>query len=233
MFPGWPIRLPTPAASSTSCAATRSTRSIATSNSILLTDEKATLDNIEHAFDDMAGRAKPGDLAFVFLAGHGVNLDGKYYFLPYDLPDLSPDTIRKHALTHDDLATRLSKFPTARVVVVLDTCYSGTFAANDSILSASRDDTLGKQMSHSTGRFILASSSSQQEALDGIDGHGVFAGVLLRGLLGAAHTGLGDGDHAKVSILEARRVHQGAGARRGRQDRSWPRAAAAMVLQWR
>ena len=122
--------------------------------------------------------------------------------LPYDLPDLSPDSIRKHALTHDDLAARLSKFPTARVIVVLDTCYSGTFAANDSILSASRDETLGKQMSHSTGRFILASSSSQQEALDGIDGHGVFTGVLLRGLLGAAHTGPGDGDHAKVSILE-------------------------------
>ena len=31
-------------------------------------------------------------------------------------------------------------------------------------------DTMGKQMSHSTGRFILAASSSQQEALDGIDG---------------------------------------------------------------
>jgi uncharacterized caspase-like protein len=171
-------------------------------DAILLTDEKATLDNIEHAFEDMAKRARPEDLAFVFLAGHGVSLDGKYYFLPYDLPDLAPDTIRKHALTHDDLAARLSKFPTARVVVVLDTCYSGAFAANDSILSASRDETLGKQMSHSTGRFILASSSSQQEALDGIDGHGVFTGVLLRGLLGAAHKGSGDPDHAKVSILE-------------------------------
>jgi WD40 repeat protein len=169
-------------------------------DAILLTDEKATLDNIEHAFEDMARRAKPEDLAFVFLAGHGVSLDGKYYFLPYDLPDLSPDTIRQHALTHDELAARLSKFPTARVVVVLDTCYSGAFAASDSILAASRDETLGKQMSHSTGRFILASSSSQQEALDGIDGHGVFTGVLLRGLLGAAHKG--SGDHAKVSILE-------------------------------
>jgi hypothetical protein len=171
-------------------------------DAIVLTDEQATLANIDKAFDDLAGRAKPGDLTFVFLAGHGVDLDGKYYFLPYDLADLTADSIRKQSLTHEDLANRLGKFPTARTVVVLDTCYSGAFAVDDSILRDSRDQTLGKQMSHTTGRFILAGSASQEEALDGIDGHGVFTEVLLHGLAGEADS-QGAGNHdGKVSIYE-------------------------------
>jgi uncharacterized caspase-like protein len=141
-------------------------------------------------------------VVFVFLAGHGVALDGKYYFIPVDLPDTSDDAIRQHALTYDDLALRLSKFPTARTMVVLDTCYSGAFAVGDSVARDSRDQTVGKQISHDTGRFILAGSSSQQEALDGVDGHGVFTEVLLKGLRGAADTQDAGNHDGKVSIYE-------------------------------
>jgi hypothetical protein len=171
-------------------------------DAIVLTDEQATLANIDKAFADLAARAKPVDLTLVFLAGHGVDLDGKYYFLPYDLPNLTADAIRKQSLTHEDLAARLSKFPTARSVVVLDTCYSGAFAVDDSIMRDSRDQTLGKQISHETGRFILAGSSSQQEALDGVDGHGVFTEVLLHGLSGEADAKDAGNRDGKISIYE-------------------------------
>ncbi len=171
-------------------------------DAIVLTDEKATLDAITHAFDDLARRAKPGDLALIFLAGHGVDLDGKYYFLPYDLPNLSPETIRTKALTHEAFAAALSKFATARTVVVLDTCYSGAFAVDDSILRDARDQTLGKQISHATGRFILAGSASQEEALDGVAGHGVFTDVLLHGLSGEADTRPPGNRDGRVNIYE-------------------------------
>ena len=171
-------------------------------DAIVLTNEQATLGNILQAFDDLTKRSKPVDLALVFLAGHGVDLDGKYYFLPNDLPDLTSEAIRTKALTHEELAGRLGKFPTARTVVVLDTCYSGAFAIGDSILKDSRDQTVGKQISHASGRFILAGSASQEEALDGVNGHGVFTDVLLHGLGGDADTqGVGNRD-GKISILE-------------------------------
>jgi WD40 repeat protein len=153
---------------------------------IVLTDADATLANIDKAFAALAARTRPDDLVFVFLAGHGVALGGKYYYIPVDLPDTREASIKKFALTYDDLALRLSKFPTTRAMVVLDTCYSGAFAVGDSIAQDSRDKTVGNQIGHETGRFILAGSSSQQEALDGIDGHGVFTEVLLKGLSGAA-----------------------------------------------
>jgi DNA-binding beta-propeller fold protein YncE len=169
---------------------------------IVLTDAQATLANIDKAFADLAGRTKPDDLVFVFLAGHGVALDGKYYYVPADMPDAQDDSIRHHGLTYDDLAARLAKFPTARAVVVLDTCYSGAFAVGDSIQRDSQDQTVGKQISHATGRFILAGSSSEQEALDGVDGHGVFTETLLKGLQGAADQQDAGNHDGKVSIYE-------------------------------
>lgn len=171
-------------------------------DAVVLTDGDATLANIDKAFEALASRTKPDDLVFVFLAGHGVALDGKYYYIPVDLPDTADKSIREHTLTYDDLALRLSKFPTARAVVVLDTCYSGAFAVDDSIMRDLRDQTVGKQISHATGRFILAGSSSQQEALDGVDGHGVFTEVLLKGLSGDADRQNAGNRDQRVSIYE-------------------------------
>src|SRR5262249_26620311 len=168
----------------------------------LLTDGQATLAAIGAAFDRLAREARPNDLTVVFLAGHGVALDGKYYFLPHDLPDITPTAIAERGLTHEQLAQQLSRLPTARTMVVLDTCFSGAFAVGDSILRESRDQTLGRQISFASGRFILAGSSNQQEALDGFDGHGVLTGTLLKGLAGAADAQV-RGDHdGKVNVLE-------------------------------
>jgi WD40 repeat protein len=168
----------------------------------LLTNDKATLQAITDAFAALAKRAKPDDLTVIFLAGHGVALDGKYYFLPYDLPGLSPESVKGASLTHQKLADALNALPTSRTVVILDTCFSGAFAVSDSLMRDSRDQTLGKQMSHTSGRFILAGSSSQEEALDGVDGHGVLTGVLLKGLSGDADRSVRGDRDGKVSVME-------------------------------
>jgi len=171
-------------------------------DAILLTNEQATLKAIMEGFDKLAKSAKPDDLTVVFLAGHGIALEGKYYYVPYDMPGLSPEAIGEYGLTHEKLSQQLGRLPTARTMVVLDTCFSGAFAIGDSIMRDSRDQTIGRQISFSSGRFILAGSASHQEALDGIDGHGVLTGVLLKGLAGAADTeSRGDRD-GKVNILE-------------------------------
>jgi len=70
------------------------------------------------------------------------------------------------------------------------------------VLRDSRDETLGRQMSRVSGRFILAASSSYQEALDGEDGHGVLTGAILEGLGGAADRHLRGNRDGKVNVLE-------------------------------
>ena len=50
----------------------------------LLTDADATADNILAALAAIAAKALPDDLVIIFLAGHGQQVDGRYYFAPVD-----------------------------------------------------------------------------------------------------------------------------------------------------
>jgi hypothetical protein len=168
----------------------------------LLVDDQATLAGITSALEQLAQRTRPEDVAVLFFAGHSVALNGKFFFLPYDLSRPSPEAIQKESLTHDRLAALLAKLPSGRAMLVLDSCFSGAFAVEDSVLRDSRDQTLGRQMSRVSGRFILAASSSYEEALDGEDGHGVLTGAILDGLGGAADRNLRGNRDGKVSVLE-------------------------------
>jgi hypothetical protein len=168
----------------------------------VLIDEQATLEGITRALEQLAQRTRPEDLAVLFFAGHSVALNGKFFFLPYDLSRPSPEAIQKESLTHDRLAALLAKLPSGRAMLVLDSCFSGAFAVEDSVLRDSRDQTLGRQMSRVSGRFILAASSSYEEALDGEDGHGVLTSALLDGLGGAADRRLRGNRDGKVNVLE-------------------------------
>ncbi len=147
----------------------------------VLVNEKATLTGIQQATQKLAASAKPDDLVVLFLAGHGMAIDGRYYFLPYDIDISSEEKAKATALTQDILAESLSSLPTSRTVVLIDSCYSGAFAiSNKSIVT-----WLGT-LQENTGRAILTGTSKAQEALDGINGHGVFTSVVLNGLDGQA-----------------------------------------------
>ncbi len=70
--------------------------------------------------------------------------------------------------------------------VIIDTCFAGAFAVKDVVLRQTRDRTWINSLGMATGRFTLAGTSNQQEALDGIAGHGVFTAIVLGGLNGPA-----------------------------------------------
>ena len=38
--------------------------------------------NIEREMREIAARAKPADVFVLYLAGHGVSIEGNYYFIP-------------------------------------------------------------------------------------------------------------------------------------------------------
>jgi WD40 repeat protein len=171
----------------------------------LLLDEQATLANIRQAFERVAATARPNDVVALFLAGHGVIDDGRYSFLPYDVPGLSAQDLRTGSLTQEALADLLATLPTSRAAVLIDTCHAGAVAAPDAVLRQSRDRTWVGSLGHHSGRFVLAGTTTQQEALDGIAGHGVFTAVLLDGLRGQAdREGKGNRD-GRVDVVELTR----------------------------
>jgi hypothetical protein len=94
-------------------------------------------------------------------------------------------------------------------VLLLDTCHAGQLTMDQ--LSA-----LGNE----TGRFLLAASTSVQEALDSYDDrNGVFAFAVREGLTGRAAVD-GEGRVSALALGEwvMRRVPQLAAEKRHRQD---------------
>jgi hypothetical protein len=75
---------------------------------------KSTMENLQAACRNLAGRVKKDDLVFVFIEGHG-NYDGKVYKLNLVGPDP----------TAEDLASALYSIPARRFVVVNATNCSG------------------------------------------------------------------------------------------------------------
>ncbi|PWR19701.1 caspase family protein [Zavarzinia compransoris] len=168
----------------------------------LLTDEKATRDAILKALDDLSAKAGADDTAIVFLAGHGVPVEGRYYFLPHDLSVKSRDGIKEQGINQDEIIAVLSKLRAWRAAVVLDTCFAGLIAVEDSVIRQTANDTVARQLVRASGRFILAGAASKEEALDGINGHGVFTSSLIDGLKGMADTSVRGNNDKIVDIFE-------------------------------
>jgi hypothetical protein len=142
-----------------------------------LLDEQATSANIIAALTDIAGKAGPDDIVLLFFAGHGVNVDGKYYFIPTNLgadrPRLFPvpgsmdaataaravnGLFRQDAVGQDQILALIRKIPASRVALILDTCYSATIATEDAVARRDINETVTNALGHAVGRFVLSSA---------------------------------------------------------------------------
>jgi len=154
-------------------------------NEVKLYNQHATRNNIFSAFDTLHTKIRKEDLFILYIAGHGVTIDGKYYILPWETDNVtSPDAIKKVGLNTDTIQQLLIKIPARRSFVILDTCFSGGYK-EDVYKALSQRAALGRFV-RNTGRAILSASSEQQEAIEGYEGHGLFTYVLLDGLEGNA-----------------------------------------------
>lgn len=170
--------------------------------STVLTEQQATRKNIEDNLKLIASTAKPNDVVVIFIAGHGVVIKGRYYFLPYELKNTVNDEVQTNALSGDTLSELISNFSTSKVALLIDSCYSGSLANSDMVMRRNQDATWAGGFVQSTGRFVLAGSANDQEALDGKGGHGVFTAVLLDALKGKADLELSGNKDNRVNVVE-------------------------------
>ena len=169
---------------------------------ILLTDGQATRKNIEDNLKIISSKAQSNDVVVIYIAGHGVVINGHYYFLPYELKTTVNGGIQANALSDAALSDLISNISTPRVAILIDSCYSGSLASSDMVMRRNQDVTWTGALGQSTGRFVLAGSANDQEALDGKAGHGVFTAVLLDALKGKADLELRGNKDNRVDIVE-------------------------------
>jgi uncharacterized caspase-like protein len=170
-------------------------------NVILMTDRterKPTLRNLRQVLGTFLARApRKDDTVVIFFAGHGapevdprgVERDGlAKYLVPVDA---DPDDLYATALPMDEIRTIFERIEAERVVVFLDTCYSGaaggrTFSTKG-IRAGGLDEGFLERIGRAKGRAIVTASRPSEVSLELAElGHGIFTYYLTRGLGGAA-----------------------------------------------
>lgn len=178
-------------------------------NVTLLIDGEATRAGILDAFDRLAGQIRPNDTFLFYVASHGVRSqgDGRFLLIPQDVADLTSwQAVGRAAIDETTLIAALSRIRARDALLFLDTCYSGAVTA----------DALAN-VGHETGRYLLAASSSLQEALDSYDNrNGVFVYAVREALEGRAPHGsddivsalaLGEYVSERVGVLARQKGH--------------------------
>ena len=166
-------------------------------NIFLLTDQKATKDNIESLLGTHIKRkASKDDSVIIFYAGHGAvetdpgNPDGdgfEKYLLPYnaDLNDLYSSSI-----SMDDVKKIFQRIQSERLIFIADTCYSGASGGRTMLAYKTRatlSEKFFERISKGKGRVIISACSANEISKeDDSLKHGIFSFYLLEGLKGKA-----------------------------------------------
>lgn len=130
-----------------------------------------TKKQILDAFNGIAAEATTDDSVVLFYAGHGYLLDDikMGFWIPVDGSEKSA----ANWISNNDIAKLLHAIPARQVMLVSDSCYSGTLTREQKVAFAGaiqRDEILRK-------RSVLALSSGGDEPVadGGKDGHSIFA----------------------------------------------------------
>jgi hypothetical protein len=151
---------------------------------------KETIDSL----NDLIRNTGPDDSVLVMYAGHGY-LDEKTkagYWIPTDANAFKPD----QWISNDSIARALNNIPAKQVMLVSDSCYSGSLTKEGKqteTIAINRDQTL-------TRRSVLAMSSGGEEPVsdEGFDDHSIFAWNLIQSLKTMTNETSGQRLHAMI-----------------------------------
>jgi len=95
--------------------------------SILLTNQQASLPEFRRAFQQVAAQAGPDDIFLFFYSGHGSQIEDPNDRGELDGRDETLVFADGEELTDDDLAAMFAQVNAGTTMVVLDSCFSGGF----------------------------------------------------------------------------------------------------------
>lgn len=151
----------------------------------LVTD--AGYQDLRRAMDSFAFRSETADLALIYFAGHGVEVQGENYLIPVDANVASNRDIQRASVSLDDMLATVDKARVMRIVI-LDSCRNSPFAddidltAGDAATGAAGSVTRGAgglaPPSPDRGTLVAFAAKDGQVALDGTGDNSPFALAL-------------------------------------------------------
>jgi hypothetical protein len=157
----------------------------------LLVDADAKKPAILRELKWLAKSAGPRDTAIVYYSGHGgrqsTEAGAQAYFCPVET---SATALKKTCIASAELSTALRAIKSERLVVLLDTCYSGGIGEprhRSTGLNASLSSRDVSSLIEGCGRVIMAASRPDERAWNLEEmRNGLFTHYLLQGLQGKA-----------------------------------------------
>jgi uncharacterized protein len=136
-------------------------------------------------------KAETADIAIVYYAGHGVELNGQNFLIPVDVKITKPSDIGNQAVTLKDMLATVQNARQLRIVI-LDSCRNNPFAdwpVQEVAKAGSPDFDNGDANrlraaglaapSVEKGMLVVYAAADGKVALDGEGGHSPFARALL------------------------------------------------------
>jgi len=148
----------------------------------LVTDEKATRSGILGELNRLRATLTPDDNLLIYYAGHGImdkQTDGSFW-LPYDAV-IDNDT---NWIDTKSLTDQLKRMSVKHVLVVADSCYSGTFTRDvaPALKSVDTRDVFLSKMRSKAARVLISSGGNEPVSDTGGRGHSIFADSFISAL---------------------------------------------------
>jgi WD40 repeat protein len=170
----------------------------------VLTDKKATAEDVRDGLEWIEKEATSRDVAMVFLAGHGENdPNGTYYFLPHNA---NPAKLKSSCVSFADIQTTLRNLP-GKALFFVDTCHAGNVMGKQVLVARRRGgadiNALANELSSAeNGVVVFTACTSRQSSLEREDWqNGAFTKALVEGLSGQAD--LHRQGHISINTLDA------------------------------
>jgi uncharacterized caspase-like protein len=155
----------------------------------VLTDEKATKDEIIDGFEWISKETTSNDVAMVFLAGHGINdSGGVYYFLPVNA---NLERLRRTGVPFTEMKNTVTSLA-GKTILFIDTCHAGNVMGARAV-APDITGIVNELASAENGAVVFASSTGKQYSFeDPTWGNGAFTKAAVEGIEGKAdYTGKG------------------------------------------
>jgi hypothetical protein len=141
--------------------------------------DNAGFDAMRRALRDFAGRAAGAEVALVYFAGHGIEIDGRNYLVPVDARLASDRDASFEAVPLDLVIDAVAGARGLRLVV-LDACRDNPFAPRMERTGASRSIGRGLgRIEPETGTLVSYAAKEGTTAADGEGRNSPFAAALL------------------------------------------------------
>ncbi|NDR59029.1 caspase family protein [Aliiruegeria sabulilitoris] len=153
----------------------------------------APLQSLLKTLEDFAFRSETAELALIYFAGHGVQVQGENFLLPVDVQPRSNDDLRRQAISLDSLLAVVDRARKMRIVI-LDACRNNPFGGGISLASSAEQvDAAGGRGLVMAGGGLAASAPDRgtlvsyaakdgSVALDGAGTNSPFARALIETL---------------------------------------------------